>query len=299
MPDEPVTLKALLRQRHWKYSTFCTEWDKIAKTIDPCLSGTWPSRAQFQRWLAGGLRGLPYPDACRVLEAMFPGWTIQQLFTRCSDQQLVQMAGPTAAGTDPDSAEPEPPRLSVDQLIADRFSDVSAVYATRSEFISSMPVHTLFDNASSIRACGLSLNLLCQQYAEHSLQRLVEGGATVQCLFLDPDGASIRLREKEENYPPGRLSDLTRMNIQTLQDRVRNQLPDSSRSRLELATYDEIVRFNITLIDGQIGIVQPYLPDLRGIESPTFMLNRRWENQGLFPMFEAIVSSLWMRGKTV
>ena len=204
MADEQVALKALLRQRHWKYATFCAEYDKTAKTLDPVLTGTWPSRAQFQRWLAGDLRGLPYPDACRVLEAMFRGWTIQQLFARCSEQQLVQMAGSAAADTESDSAEPEPARFDVDQLIADRFSDVSAVYATRSEFISNMPVHTLFDNATSVRACGLSLNLLCQQYADHSLRHLIEGGTTVQCLFLDPDGTSIDLREKEENYPPGR-----------------------------------------------------------------------------------------------
>jgi hypothetical protein len=57
-------------------------------------------------------------------------------------------------------------------LVADRFSDVSAVYASRSEFISSMPPHTLLDNATKIRSCGLSLNLLCQQYADHSLRQL-------------------------------------------------------------------------------------------------------------------------------
>ena len=43
-------------------------------------------------------------------------------------------------------------------------SDVAAIYATRSELISSFPPHTLYDNATSIRACGLSLNLSCQQY---------------------------------------------------------------------------------------------------------------------------------------
>ena len=53
------------------------------------------------------------------------------------------------------------------------------------------------------------------------------------------------------------------------------------------------------LIDGQIGVIQPYLPALRGIDSPTFVLHRRWENQGLFPVFEAVVSSLWARSQTV
>ena len=66
-----------------------------------------------------------------------------------------------------------------------------------------MPPHTLFDSASKISACGLSLNLLCQQYAEQSLRRLAEGGTEIQCLFLDPDGTAIQDREREEQYPPG------------------------------------------------------------------------------------------------
>ena len=298
MTDEPVALKALLRERHWKYATFCIEYDKIARTLDSRLTNTWPSRAQFQRWLAGGLRGAPYPDACRVLEAMFPGWTIEQLFARYQPLD----GAVREAGVEADDTKSQPRdggSTDIGLLVDDRFQDVTAVYATRSEFVSNMPAHTLFDNARSIRACGLSLNVLCQQYAENSLRRLAESGSTIQCLFLDPDGTAIRQREQEENYTLGTLSDLTRINIRSLQDRVRNLLSEEARSRLEIATYDETIRFNITLIDEEIGIVQPYLPALRGVDSPTFVLRRRWEDQGLFPVFEAIVSSLWTRARTV
>ena len=63
---------------------------------------------------------------------------------------------------------------------------------------------------------------------------------------------------------PGTLSDLTRINIRSLQDRVRNLLSEAARSRLEIAIYDETIWFSTTLIDGEIGILQPYLPALRG-----------------------------------
>lgn len=63
MPERPSLLKALLRQRHWqKYGTFCAEYDKAARRVDADLAGTYPSRAQLQRWESGSLRGLPYPD---------------------------------------------------------------------------------------------------------------------------------------------------------------------------------------------------------------------------------------------
>jgi hypothetical protein len=79
--DEPTLLKALLKLRHWqKLGTFAHQWNKVAKTIDSRLVGTCPAHAQFYRWLGGNIRRMPHPDACRILEAMFPGWTVQQLF---------------------------------------------------------------------------------------------------------------------------------------------------------------------------------------------------------------------------
>jgi hypothetical protein len=78
---ESIRLKLLLRQRHWQpYRTFCSEYDRAAKEIDPRLIGTWPSRTQFNRWLAGDIKSLPYPDHCRVLEKMFAGYVVEELF---------------------------------------------------------------------------------------------------------------------------------------------------------------------------------------------------------------------------
>lgn len=93
MTAHPVLLKLLLRQRHWqKHSTFCREFDKAAGSVDPELVGTWPSRAQLHRWCSGELKGLPYPDACRVLEKMFPGWSAEQLFEPCTLEQWETLA---------------------------------------------------------------------------------------------------------------------------------------------------------------------------------------------------------------
>jgi hypothetical protein len=81
MAGQPIRLKYLLRDRHWHtHRTFCVEYDKVAEVIDPALKGTWPSRTQLHRWLSGDLKGLPYPDHCRILEGMFPGWSVAQLF---------------------------------------------------------------------------------------------------------------------------------------------------------------------------------------------------------------------------
>lgn len=93
IPDpEQTLLKVLLRARHWqKHSTFAREWDKIAQSVDPTLVGTWPRHAQFYRWLRGELRELPYPDACRVLESMFPDHSVKSLFEPCPPDEVDEL----------------------------------------------------------------------------------------------------------------------------------------------------------------------------------------------------------------
>jgi len=99
MTAQPVRLKSLLQQRHWQtYRTFKSEYDKAARTIDPQLVESWPSRAQLHRWLSGELKGLPYPDHCRILEAMLPGWTVDQLFEPCSPDEQRLMVRREAVG---------------------------------------------------------------------------------------------------------------------------------------------------------------------------------------------------------
>jgi hypothetical protein len=53
------------------------------------------------------------------------------------------------------------------------------------------------------------------------------------------------------------------------------------------------------VVDEQLAIVQPCLPAMRRIDSPTAVSQRRWPDRGLFPVFEAIVSSLWTRARLV
>ncbi|MCK2244096.1 MULTISPECIES: hypothetical protein [unclassified Crossiella] len=80
MAPHPTLLKFLLKERHLQgYRTFCKEYDRVAKKVDIDLKGNYPSKAQFYRWLSGDLISLPYPDHCRILEAMFPGRSAAQL----------------------------------------------------------------------------------------------------------------------------------------------------------------------------------------------------------------------------
>lgn len=291
MTEQQILLKTLLQQRHWQtYSTFCKEYDKAARRVDPALQGGWPSRAQLHRWLTGELKGLPYSDHCRVLEAMFPGRSARELF---SPNGADAAPTPRTDRATPQAASPEPPDSARPHM-----ADVTAVFSSRAAFSSAYPASTLFDSAKEINAAGLSLNVICQSYPDHQLKRLLETGTRIRCLFLDPKGTAIRAREAEEGYTDGTLTTLTALNISML-TRLRSRLDQETAQRLELHVYDETIRFNILIVDRGLCVVQPYLPQARGVDSPTLVITDNTAADGLFPVFDQVFTSIWERSKPV
>jgi hypothetical protein len=108
MSKRSTVLKELLRERHWQtYATFCRQYDKSARELDSVLVGRWPSRGQFARWLSGDLKGMPQPDHCRVLEAMFDGYSVRQLFDEATRPRPGLPAAPVhSAGASPSGHVP-------------------------------------------------------------------------------------------------------------------------------------------------------------------------------------------------
>lgn len=83
-------LQELLRRRYLHcYRDFCRAYNITAATIDQSLVGTHPAERQFYRWISGEMVGLPYPDHCNVLEAMFPGYSARQFFEPYRDDSLM------------------------------------------------------------------------------------------------------------------------------------------------------------------------------------------------------------------
>ncbi|MFF0495746.1 DUF5919 domain-containing protein [Nocardia aobensis] len=275
-----TVLKALLQQRHLQtVSAFNREYDRLAGKLEPELVGCGPKKAQFYRWLAGDISKLPYPHHCRILEVMFPGWTIEELFQESS-------------GSPDELTRP----LESSSVAEEReLADVEAVYANRLDFLQAMPPQELFKTARQIDMSGLSLNMLCQQYSDSDILRLIESGTVIRCLFLDPEGNSIRDREKEEGLHPGLLSNLTDTNIRTL-ERVRSRVTAEASGALHIRVYDQPVRFNITIVDDRVCVMQPYLPSARGVDSPTFV-SRKTAAGGIFNTFSTVFETMWLDGK--
>ncbi|GAB2559895.1 hypothetical protein GCM10027167_78620 [Nocardia heshunensis] len=275
-----TVLKALLQQRHLQTVTvFNREYDRFAKRLDPELVGCGPKKAQFYRWLAGGLTTLPYPHHRRILHAMFPDWSIDELFE--------QYSGPINALV----PQIPPSQMAAKAGCRSDVADIEAVFPNRMEFLRALPPQELFKEARRIDMVGLSLNLLCQQCSDADILRLVQSGAHLRCLFLEPSGTYIRLREREEGHPSGVLTSLTDLNMRTLR-RLRVRVPDSATGSIALRTYDAPLRYNITIVDTNVCVMQPYLPTARGIDSPAFVA-RKSGMPGIFDTFAAVFESMW------
>jgi hypothetical protein len=293
MPGHPTLLAVLLEEKGLlRYGSFCIAYEKAARSLDG-KPGIAPSRAQFHRWLVGDLRSMPYTDHCRVLEHLITNYSASQLFAPCPDGVIPAPARRTPENRANTTAQPSLP-LPHDAGMA----DVAAVFTTRTEFAASVQPSTLFDNAHRIRAAGLSLNLFCQQMPDQYVLRLLTAGTELTCLFLDPDGKAIKTREEEENYAPGHLSSLNKLNIDIM-SRLRDRLPADSGNRLRLAVYDETIRFNIILVDDDICVAQPYMPTARGVDSPTLLIRRTMPPGGLYPVFEQVFESIAERSRPI
>jgi hypothetical protein len=220
---------------------------------------------------------------------MLAGYSAAQLFRPCPDGAIPRPAQASGQLIPVDPGDSEMP------VTAGRLAGVEAVFASRFEFAARVQPQSLLDGAESVRVAGLSLNLICQQLPDQYLIGLITGGTELSCLFLDPGGEAITAREHEEEYQPGFLSSLTRLNIDIL-SRLRDRLPAAARDQLKLAAYDETLRYNLLIAGGQACVVQPYLPRARGVESPTLLIRPAGAG-GLYPVFEQVWVALAERSK--
>jgi hypothetical protein len=95
---------------------------------------------------------------------------------------------------------------------------------------------------------------------------------------------------QREHYTDSTLTTLTALNI-TMLTRLRDRLDTTSAQRLELHVYDETIRFNLLIVDRAFCVVQPYLPQARGVDSPTLVMRDNTVADGLFPVFDSSASA--------
>ncbi|NUS13495.1 MAG: hypothetical protein HOY69_19185 [Streptomyces sp.] len=219
--------------------------------------------------------------------------------------RLLELLGAGGART----AAQRLPVDAVEELVADRFSDVVGVYADRVRLQRQLPVEDLFSGARRLDAVGIGLNLLVQNYSGRRLIRLAEAGCRVRLLFLNPASSAVRRRERELGLGRGEMARSVEMNIMHMR-RVRSRLRDPGA--FEIQVFDETPRFTAYLVDGDSGdglaVVQSYLRRARGMEVPVMVLrggsrrvvaDDRPAETGLFEVYREEFEGIWADARPV
>jgi hypothetical protein len=201
---------------------------------------------------------------------------------------------------------------AVEELVADRYSDVVGVYPDRVRLQRQLPVEDLFSGARRLDAVGIGLNLLVQNFSGRRLVRLAESGCRVRLLFLNPASSAVRRRERELGLGRGELARSVEMNIMHMR-RVRARLRD--QGAFEIQVFDETPRFTAYLIEGNgpersdgLAVVQTYLRRARGMEVPVMVLrggstrvvtDDKPVESGLFEVYREEFDGIWADSRPV
>lgn len=102
MGRKPTLLKVLVQQRHLTFDTFRQDYEKAARELE--LGRLSIEARQYDRWLNGEIRTLPYPNACRVLERLF-GRPARELFASAEEAGT---SGPASVREDAEGDGPLP-----------------------------------------------------------------------------------------------------------------------------------------------------------------------------------------------
>ncbi|MFI0801368.1 hypothetical protein SAMN04489729_6042 [Amycolatopsis lurida] len=279
----PIVLKVLLRGRHLQsYRAFCREYDKVAEKIDKSLRGSFPSKAQFYRWLSGELVGLPYADHCRILEAMLPGWQAEQLF-ELHDGGIEFVPEPH---TSPTTETATPPSSAMEP---NGNPEVFEVFPHRSAIPANLWTRLLDNCCERIDILCLAALFLVERptFAKQIRQKASEG-AKIRLLFGDPEADEATKRSKEEQ-----------LDARTVSARIRNALAflrpldgvPGIEARLHTATlYNSVFRFDHEMV------INTHVYGLPGAHAPALHI-RHTPKGDMFETYMESFETVWSAAK--
>jgi hypothetical protein len=295
---KPIVLKALLQQRHLHtHSAFRREYERVAARTDKALKAGWPSKAQFYRWLSGELVGLPHVDHCRVLESMFPGWTVAKLF-EIHDGPLDFVPEPQT----PQAANISIhlPRAFASSIQSSRAGSSPATTSSNtSEIVNAYPYRSSFPTAAwwdlisratkQIDLLGYTLYFLSLEHPQfiETIRQKCENGCTVRAAIADPSSPHVAYRDSEEEQP---ITIVARIN-----STIKHFTPLVGANGFtvryqDIPLYNSIFRFDDEML------VTPHLFATPGSSAPLLHLRKLGTN-GLFDRFVNHFEDVWKATK--
>jgi len=164
--------------------------------------------------------------------------------------------------------------------------EVKKVFAKRSYMSQKCNLSQMVASAKSIRCVGISNSELAMKLSPEAMRFALTRGASIEILFLDPNGKYTADREREEDFRPGKIGRITKGNIEHCLD-FSAQLNDEQKERYKLLLYDVQPRLNMIIIDDTV-LLQYYANQVPGMNNPCFLIKKQ---DGESPLYDFCVAS--------
>jgi hypothetical protein len=125
---------------------------------------------------------------------------------------------------------------------------------------------------------------------EPALIERLNVGKTVEIFFLDPNGAGVALRQKEDRSGLKNTKARIRSSLRTVWD-ISQRLEDAARSRLGIYVYDCTPSLGVTWIDDWM-LVTHYLAGSVNLTSPALLVKSQPDSKCLYAVYEANVTRI-------
>jgi len=174
-----------------------------------------------------------------------------------------------------------------------RYLDTACIFPDRTAFDACISYQAIFLKAKTIRGLGISCNAILQNWGQNNVVNIIKKNeCRVKLLIMDPDSNFISQRERDESHVPGTIADITKTNI-ALAKKLRRQLREGYSDYFSYKLYQRPASLNMFIIDRSFIVVQHYIPETRGQETPVFVIQREADDFGVFSLYEGIFEDMW------
>lgn len=175
-----------------------------------------------------------------------------------------------------------------------------AVVANRTSDIRTREFSAQLNQATSITAIGIANNVLTSELTPAFYKDFLLGRqGQLQIMFLDPDGAEIKEREKVEARAEGALSFFVKHNLEDFKSFISSCAAVNPRvvERVEVRLYDFPPSLNCVIFNNSVAFVHHYGTHARGPDAPTLIVTA--DAPDIFGFYVSEMEAVWKLGKTM
>jgi hypothetical protein len=122
------------------------------------------------------------------------------------------------------------------------------------------------------------------------IERLTAGKIRVEMFFLNPNGAGVDLRQKEDSLGLRNTKARIRASIKAVWD-ISQRLKEEARTRLTIYVYDSTPSLGVTWIDDWM-LVTHYLAGSVNLTSPALLVKSQPDSECLYAVYEKNVNRI-------